>query len=144
MSAEADADVQLKLWCEIGMRLNFRKFPPDVWLVPEVTRGDLNLTGFQLRRVSKFDDPVIRQLSDSVHKLLRAKIEERRDRLPEKINRQIARNEDKLRLSITDFTIQKWRSLTTVSGVAVEQEQSSTTIEVSREAQIQPSAAASH
>ena len=112
VSAEAEADVEMKIGCHVGMRLDFTKFPPDVSLVPEVTQANLDVTRFELQRLSKLDGPVIKQLSNSAHKVLLDKIEEQQARLPEKINRQIAKNQDKLRLSIADFASEKWKTLT--------------------------------
>ena len=112
VSADADAQVQMRLSCEVGMKLDILKFPPDVVLIPEVTRADLDVTDFQLQSVSKLEGPVVKQFSKSVHSFLLDKIEEKRDQLPKKINRQIAKNEDKMRLSFADFASKKWSVLT--------------------------------
>lgn len=112
VSADADADIRMRLWCRVGTRLDVAKFPPDVILVPEVTRANMNVTEFQLQSVSKLDGPVVKQLGKSIHKVLVDKIEEKREQLPAKINRQIAKNEDKLRLSFADFAASRWKALT--------------------------------
>jgi hypothetical protein len=111
ISVEADADVQMRIWCQVGMELDFMKLPPDVLLVPRVAQADLDITSFQLDRVSKFDGPLVEQFGKQLHKVLRAKIEDKRTRLPEKINRQIAKNEDKMRFSISDFAANRWQAL---------------------------------
>lgn len=115
VSAEADAEVSIRVWCEISIRLDMSRFPPDVVVEPEVTRADLDVKDFELQRVSKLDGPIVKQLSRSVRKLLLDKVAEKRDRLPEKINRQLDKNRDKMRLSLSDFAAEKWNALTTAS-----------------------------
>jgi len=118
ISADADASVEMRIWCQIGMNLDVRKFPPDVIMLPEVTQANLDITDFRLHRVSKLDGPIVKQLSGSVHKILLDKIEEKRDGLPNKINREIAKNQDKMRLSLSDFASSKWESLTSGTSSA--------------------------
>ena len=48
VSADADAAVRMRIWSEIGTRLDVGEFPPDVILVPNVTRADLDLKEFRL------------------------------------------------------------------------------------------------
>lgn len=112
LSADADAEVRLLVHCEIGMKLDVRKFPPDVVVLPKVTAADLDVTEFKLQKVSKLKGPLVKQLSGSVHDVLMDKIEEKRSRLPEKINRQIVKNQDKMRLSLSDFAATKWEVFT--------------------------------
>ena len=123
VSADADASAVMRLSCEVGMRLDVGKFPPDVVMVPKVTKADLKVTDFRLRSISKLDGPIVKQLSKSVHKVLLEKIDEKRHQLPKKINKEIAKNEDKLRLSMADFAASKWNSLTSGSSSAGETKQ---------------------
>ena len=112
LSADADAFVVMRLWCEVGMRLDIAKFPPDVVLTPTITKANLNVSDFRLRSISKLDGPVVKQLGKSLEKVLREKVQEERRKLPEKINKEIAKNTDKLRLSMADFAASKWSTLT--------------------------------
>lgn len=112
VSADAEADVRLKITGEFGIQLDPKKFPPDIVCIPKVTDAKLDVSQFSIERVSKFDGPVVKQFSKSVHKVLLDKLEEKRDRLPEKINRQIAKHHDKMRLSLSDFATEKWKQLT--------------------------------
>ena len=112
VSADADASVVMRLWCEVGMRLDVGKFPPDVILVPKVTKANLDVTDFRLQSISKLDGPLVKKLSGSVHNFLLEKIAEKRHELPKKINKEIAKNDDKMRLSMSDFALSKWNSMT--------------------------------
>lgn len=108
VSADADADVRMRAWCRVGTRLDVAKFPPDVIISPTIDKADLDVTKFKLRSVSKLDGPMVRQLGKRVHKLLDNKIEEKREQLPNKLNRAIAKHNDKMRLSLADFAASKW------------------------------------
>lgn len=116
VSADADAAVTMRLWCEVGMKLDVSKFPPDVVMDPKVVQGNLHVSDFRLQSVSKLKGPVVKQLSGSVHRVLLDKIAEKREQLPQKINKQIAKNEDKMRLSMADFAASKWSSFTGNAG----------------------------
>lgn len=115
ISADADAYVELAMQCTIGIRLDIAKFPPDVLLTPNVSQADVDVKEFQLHQLSKLRGPLVKELSGSVRRALLEKIDEKRERLPSKINRQIAKNQDKLRLSLADFASEKWASLTASS-----------------------------
>ena len=112
VSADADADVRMRAWCRVGTRLDASRFPPDVIIAPTVDKADLDVTRFKLRSVSKLDGPMVKQLGKRVHKVLDNKIEEKRQQLPAKLNRAIAKQEDKLRLSLADFAASKWKEFT--------------------------------
>ncbi len=111
LSVEADADVRLRIWCQLGLRLDWTHLPPDVLLVPTVTRAELAVTGFRVHRISKLGGVAARELGRSLERILRDKIEEKQDELPEKINRQIAKHEDRMRFSMSGFAARKWRAL---------------------------------
>ena len=111
LSVEADADVRLRVWCHLGIRFDLTHLPPDVLLIPTVTRAELDVTRFRVNRISKLDGAVARELGRSLRRILLDKIEEKQDQLPEKINRQIAKHEDRMRFSISDFAARKWRAL---------------------------------
>ena len=111
VSVDVDAGVELRMECSVGTKLDIRKFPPDVILTPTATRADLVVTDFELQKVSKLRGPMVRELSGSVHRVLLDRIEKKRKDLPAKINRQIEKNQDKMRLSLSDFATSKWNAL---------------------------------
>lgn len=103
ISAEAVADVELKLACQLTTKLDASHFPPDVLLRPTVANAESKLTQFKLRRLSKADGPIVREFGDGLEKILRKKLAEKDDKLASKINRQIQKNKDDLRLSVRDM-----------------------------------------
>ena len=112
ISLDADADVLLNLDCNVEVEVLPTRIPPDVVIKPEVTDAGLRVRRFRVNRVSHFDGPVARELGDSLKDVLLDKVNDSRPKLVSKINRQIAKNDDKLRFSLSDMLMDKWRGLT--------------------------------
>jgi len=108
ISADADADVELDVAFEMTTALDAAKMPPDLVLKPVATAADLRLKQFKLKRVSKANGPIIRELGDGLEDILRRRLAHRRQELTEKINKAIAKNSDDLRLSIHDLVKDQW------------------------------------
>lgn len=107
-SAEADAKVLLQATVEIALQLNPTKFPPDVALVPTVTAADAKIAEFELQRVGKFEGAVVKSLSDETREVLEEEIAERRPKLVSSLNKQIAKQQDKLQFSLSDLLKSEW------------------------------------
>ena len=103
ISADALADVVLKLDCRMTSKLDASRLPPDILLQPKVVAADMRLKQFKLKRLSKADGPVVREFGDGIEKLIRKKLAEKNEKLVSKINRQIEKNEDDLRFSLRDM-----------------------------------------
>jgi hypothetical protein len=103
ISAEADTRVRLAANLEIGTRLDPTTFPPAMRFSPRVAEARLAILDFRLRRVSKFDGPVVRSLSDSVRELLEEKLAEDNAKLVGKLNKQLAKQDDKFAISFEKF-----------------------------------------
>ena len=112
LSANADATIELRMSCQLGLRLDTRKLPPDVLLAPEVVAADVRLLRFHLQDVSDVGGTIAKELGYGVREMLEDKIAAERRRLPEKINRQIDKNRDKLRISLVDLSKSQWSELT--------------------------------
>lgn len=108
ISADAVADIELDVAFEMTTELDASQFPPDLVLKPVATAADLRLVQFKLKRVSKADGPIIRELGDGLEDVLRKRLADKRDKLTEKINKAIAKNSDELRLSLHDLVKQRW------------------------------------
>jgi len=115
LGAEATAVVRLRIGCSMAMKLDPTRFPPDVRFQPQVESADLRLVHFRLRRISQASGPVIRELGSAVKDFAESKIADRRDQLVKRVNRQIEKHQDDLRLSIHDLLASKW------GGLAAEQ-----------------------
>ncbi|MBW3600721.1 MAG: hypothetical protein KY475_26085, partial [Planctomycetes bacterium] len=109
-SAEGAARVRVALQCQAAMRLDPRKLPPDLVLAPKVNAADLVIEEFHIDRVSKVGGDVAEEIGREIRRSLEEKLAEDRTDLADKLNRQIAKNEDKLRLSLHDALASKWGS----------------------------------
>jgi hypothetical protein len=99
LSADAMARVRMRMACELGMSLAFSGAAPELILAPTVSAANLELTDFRLHRVSKLDGPVIHKLGLAIRDVLQTEIDEREVELAAKINRQIDKQRDALRIA---------------------------------------------
>jgi hypothetical protein len=107
LSAEADARVRFTAHVEVATRIDPTVFPPDVYLAPSVTTAKLDIVDFKLRRISRADGPLVRALSHSVREMLEDKLAEDNEKLVAKLNKQLAKQEDKLKLSLSEMVRMK-------------------------------------
>lgn len=108
LSTDAEAVVRLRMTCEASMRLDFEQLIPDVVIDPEMTAADLTLVSFDLQRVSNLNGPGVEQLGRSLRNVLQDEIDARRPKLVAQANRQIEKNRDKLRLSVSELADDGW------------------------------------
>jgi len=103
LSAEADAKVLLTAHAEIATRLDPTVFPPDVHLAPHITTAHLDILDFKLRRISRADGPLVRSLSHTVREELEEKLAEDNEKLVAKLNKSLAKQQGKLKLSLAEM-----------------------------------------
>jgi len=111
LSTDALADVRLRVHCRIGAAVQAKDWIPELVLKPEVTDADLTLIGYRVTRISKLNGPVVRELGRTLRGVLVRKLEQKEHKLVEKANRQIEKNQDKLRLSIGRAAWSAWSGL---------------------------------
>jgi hypothetical protein len=103
LSAEADAKVRLTAHAEIATRLDPTVLPPDVHLAPTITAARLDILEFKLRRISRADGPLVRSLSHTVREQLEDKLAEDNEKLVAKLNKSLAKQQGKLKLSLSEM-----------------------------------------
>jgi hypothetical protein len=108
LSANAEAEVRLRVRCSLSAKLDSSAMPPAVVLEPVVSEADLKLINFRLHRISQAHGPVVHELGKALREILEDELAKRRHKLPDKINRQIAKNQDNLRLSLQDVLGSQW------------------------------------
>jgi len=116
VSANAQARLRLRLTCELSTHFDYTSFPPAIVLEPTVTRADLQLIDFRLDRVSQLDGPLIHELGKALHEVLEREIRDRREELAPKINQELARHSDDLRVTTDDLTSGGWGKLLGLMG----------------------------
>ena len=112
LSADADARVELRLSCKLAMSLDITQLPPDVVFHPQVDDARLDITYFRVDRISEVGGTLAKELGHGIERVLQKKVDEKRDRLVEKVNSAIDRHSDKLRISFDDLVASKWKRLT--------------------------------
>lgn len=108
LTADTRSLVSLKISCEVKGSLDLTRLPPDMVVRPVVTSAALDLKEFEVDRISKLDGPVIRELGSGAKSILQSKIKEYQPKIVDKINREIEKNHDKFRISLSDFLASKW------------------------------------
>ncbi len=103
LSAEAETDVDLLMQGVLGMTIDPTTLPPDVILKPHITAAELRASRLRMRRISKADGPLVRELGSQLEDVLQRKLADQQDRLVEKLNRALVQHEDDLRLSLHDL-----------------------------------------
>ncbi len=111
LSVNAEARTQFRVRCNLGLKMDPTKLPPDVLLDPLVNQADLRLVDFRVKRISQIGGSVARELGDQARSLLDKELAKQNEKLPGKINRQIEKNRDQLRLSVQDLLTSRWGEL---------------------------------
>jgi hypothetical protein len=109
LSLDAEAEVATRLECQIATRLDFTHWPPDLIIVPTVARTDLEVPRFDVRRISQLHGDVADELGDQLHRLLQRRLAEIQGELPARLNRQLQKKPDRLRLSLHDWVSESWQ-----------------------------------
>lgn len=108
LSADCEATVRVKTRTILRPRLDATKFPPDVLLLAKVERAEIEILDFELQRVGEFDGPVIRSFSKTIREILEDRLAADHDKIVVKINEQLTKKQDKLRLKWADLLKTPW------------------------------------
>ncbi len=115
LSADADARVRLTVSCALKLKLDVGKqLVPDVLLEPEVTAAKIDLVEFRLKRLSQLHGPLAKHLGTEAREIIEDELADRNSDIVAKINKQIAKKQDKLRLSLSDLASTKFGDLTSL------------------------------
>jgi hypothetical protein len=108
LSAEGTARVTFQAHVETHFGLDLRGLPPDIVISPRVTTAELKVDDLRLTRVGQADGPLVRELSDVVERGLDDYLAEYRTKLVEKLNQQIEKKRDHLRIPLSQLTSSPW------------------------------------
>jgi hypothetical protein len=114
VSLSADADARVRLNTTLAVRLKLLpggKLVPDVLLEPEVLSARLTLEEFRLHRLSQLHGPLVKQLGKEAHDVIQDELNDRNAQLVRKMNQQIAKKQDRLRLSLSNLSGSKFGEL---------------------------------
>ncbi len=96
ISVNADATCRLTMSGTVQFQLNPLKLPPDVIIKPHVDSAVVELTYFRVRRVSQIGGDFAKALGEGARGTIDRKIEETNEKLVEKINKQIDKQQSKM------------------------------------------------
>ncbi|HTN74779.1 MAG TPA: hypothetical protein VL096_06010 [Pirellulaceae bacterium] len=115
LSADCEARVRLQTTCAVRMKLDLAgKRIPDVLFEPEVLSATLTLDSFRLHRLSQLHGPLAKHLGTEAREIIEDELAERNADLPAKFNKQIAKQQDKLRLPLSSLADTKFGDLTSL------------------------------
>lgn len=107
ISVKADATVSLEIESIVKIYVNAAKLPPDVRFDPVVERASISLVRFEVNRISHIGGDAAELMGKQLRGLLDKKLEEYDEKLVEKMNKQIAKQKDRLSLSLSDWMQKK-------------------------------------
>jgi hypothetical protein len=85
--------------------------PPDFVVKPHIADARLELVRFELVRFSQLQGPAARVLGDGLQDVLDEVLQDKRQKLVDKLNQQIVRKQDRLRLSLHDSASELWQQV---------------------------------
>jgi hypothetical protein len=109
MNAEAHARVRLLAVCDASLLLDPSRLPPDFVFRAKVHDAQVALEHFELDRLSQIRGDLAEELGKELRSLLDDLLADKQQKLVEKMNRQIEKNQDKLRLSLAEATSGMWK-----------------------------------
>jgi len=96
-----DAAVDLAFDCEIGVRLKTSDGGAGVALDPRVVAAQVDITDFNLERISNAKGPIVREIGEELPRLIEHELQG--EKLVAKLNRAIEKKRDRLELSFGEL-----------------------------------------
>jgi hypothetical protein len=100
LSTNADATVRVRVQAEIGIRTNPLVFPPEIQFTPVVKDAQVQLVAFEVHRISQVSGPLAEQLGKGIRNVVDERLENYSDKLVTKMNQQLVKQQDKLKVSV--------------------------------------------
>jgi hypothetical protein len=109
-SVQVDASIRLVLELEttIGFRLDQTQLPPLLVIDPHVEKASLAMSSFHVDKIGHLGGDLSEELGDASESLIRQKlVEPQSEKLAAKLNRQIDKKRDKLRIDAGEW-LSRW------------------------------------
>ncbi len=103
LSVNADATCKMTMSGTVKFQLNPLKLPPDVIIRPQVDHAAVELSYFRVRRISQIGGDFAKALGEGARGTIDKKIDETNEKLVEKINKQIEKQQSKMVFSMQDW-----------------------------------------
>lgn len=108
VGVKGHTEVRLVVSMEVEVKIGGATFPPDLVFVPVATEADLVVDDFRIDRVGKAGGEIAQQVGKKVRSMLDEKIADKKQKLLNKINSELTKNQDDLRIPIADAVSSKW------------------------------------
>jgi hypothetical protein len=104
ISTEATARLRMSMNASIGFAFDYTRIPPDVILDPLVETADIQLIDLEVDKISKLGSDIAEEIGDIAKRVIREEyLPRQREKLSQKLNAQINRRRDRLRISASDW-----------------------------------------
>lgn len=103
VSVQADATVAMRVDVDVEIRINPLVFPPEVEFRPQAKAANVELRAFEVHRISQIHGDTAEWMGKGIRRVLDQKLSEYNDQLVVKINKEIAKQQSKLKLSAQDW-----------------------------------------
>ncbi len=103
ISTNASVAVQVDIDAECNVQMNPLVFPPDMQFLPTVTKATVRLTKMEVDRISQIRGDIAEELGKGLRGFVDEYLREYDDKLVVKINKQLDKQKDKLRVSTVDY-----------------------------------------
>ncbi|MGV3483083.1 MAG: hypothetical protein ACO1RT_01555 [Planctomycetaceae bacterium] len=108
VSTQASAKLRMSLTASIGFGFDYAQVPPAVVFDPLVEQANVEIVDLEVDQISKLGSDIAQELGDMAERVLREEyLPKQRDKLAQKLNSQIDRRRDKLRISASDWLVHK-------------------------------------
>ena len=94
----------------VETKLDGTQLPPGIVITPRAESAELQLTNFWLHRISKAHGPLVDELGDGLERTVQKELAKRNEEVTAKINRQLAKNQHDLQLSVQSLLKKNWLS----------------------------------
>ena len=99
LSANADAACRLTLDGTVALQMNILKLPPDIVVKPHVSYANIDLTYYNVRRISQVGGEFAQVLGKGLKFTLDDRLEDLNGKLADKINKQLEKKSDRMAFS---------------------------------------------
>jgi hypothetical protein len=103
LSTNANLVVQVEIDAEVDIQMNPLVFPPDMQFSPTVTAATVRLAKMEVDRISQIRGDVAEELGKGLRGFVDDYLRDYDDKLVTKINKQLEKQKDKLRVSTGDY-----------------------------------------
>jgi hypothetical protein len=104
LSMRGHAKLRMNLVADIGFHFDYTRVPPDVRIDPLVESANIELVDLEVDKISKLGSDIAGEIGDVVERILKDDyLPKQNAKLADKLNAQINRRRDKLRISASDW-----------------------------------------